>query len=260
MGEKGCEIVIRKCCDGLASYVRDRGDTARLSAVAECADVLQDRMTDVVREIGYLTSNHEAVEEVMMEDIMGLEGAMFDEFLDSIRESASLCCRIGWSDVPPARTTTTTTKGDSNSNSNNNSSSSIIGFPPYLSASLLSIVRCRAQVEQALGTKVRKSEGRTYHYIAMATVAEGIAEGICEQIQKRKLTLKVRMSDRLANEIQFLMNTLKIYLSPESVNLLDSTRRMLCTKAGRGTSGPDGLAALEDLERLGRVYVLCLGV
>merc|ERR1719157_46926 len=54
--EKGCEIVIRKCCDGLASYVRDRGDTARLSAVAECADVLQERMTDVVREIGYLTS------------------------------------------------------------------------------------------------------------------------------------------------------------------------------------------------------------
>jgi len=260
--EKGCEIVIRKCCDGLASYVRDRGDTARLSAVAECADVLQDRMTEVVREIGYLTSNHAAVEEVMMEDIMGLEGAMFDEFLDNIREAASLCCRIGWSDVPPTRTltTTTSTKDDSNSNSNHNSSSSIMGFPPYLSASLLSIVRCRAQVEQALGTKVRKSEGRTYHYIAMATVAEGIAEGICAQIQKRKVTLKVRMSDRLANEVQFLLNTLKIYLSPEAVTLLDSTRRMLCAKAGRGTGGPDGLAALEDLERLGRVYVLCLGV
>jgi hypothetical protein len=38
---------------------------------------------------------------------------------------------------------------------------------------------------------------------------------------------------------------------------------MLCSKAGRGGDfqgdRPDhGLAALEDLERLGRVYVLCL--
>jgi len=45
-----------------------------LNAVAECADVLHEPMPDVVREIGYLTNNQEAVEEVMMEDIMGLEG------------------------------------------------------------------------------------------------------------------------------------------------------------------------------------------
>ena len=249
--EKGCEIVIRKCCDGLASYVRDRGDTARLSAVAECADVLQERMADVVREIGYLTSNQGAVEEVMMEDIMGLEGAMFDEFLDSIRDSTSSCCRMGWLDV---RFTDKTSR---------DFDSASMGFPPYLSASLLSIVRCRAQVEQALGSKIRRSEGQTYQHIAMATVAEGIAEGICEQIQQRKMTLKVRQSDRLANELQFLINTLKIYLSPEAMSLLEGTRRMLCSKAGRGNGmqgdGPDGLAALEELERLGRVYVLCLG-
>ena len=249
--EKGCEIVIRKCCDGLASYVRDRGDTARLSAVAECADVLQERMSDVVREIGILTSNHEAVEAVMMEDIMGLEGAMFDEFLDSIRDSTSSCCRMGWLD---ARLTDKLLKeGDGSS----------LGFPPYMSASLLSIVRCRAQVEQALGSKTRRSEGQTYQHIAMATVAEGIAEGICEQIQQRKMILKVRQADRLANELQFLMNTLKIYLGSEAMSLLEGTRRMLCSKAGRGNGlqgdGPEGLAALEELERLGRVYVLCLG-
>jgi hypothetical protein len=38
---------------------------------------------------------------------------------------------------------------------------------------------------------------------------------------------------------------------------------MVSSKAGRGRDyqgdGPDGLAALEELERLGRVYVLCLG-
>jgi len=246
--EKGCEVVVEKCCDGLASYVRDRGDGARLSAVAECADVLQDRMTDVVREIGYLTNNQEDVQKEMMQNILGLEGAMFDEFLDSIRESTSACCRMGWLDV---RATDLTTENPSG------------GFPPYLSASLLSIVRCRAQVEQALGTKIRQLEGQTYQHIAMATVAEGIAEGICEQIQQRKMTLKVRQSDRLANELQFLMNTLKRYLSDEAVSLLDGTRRMLCSKAGRGNGmqgdGPDGLAALEELERLGRVYVLCLG-
>lgn len=188
----------------------------------------------------------------MMEDIMGLEGAMFDEYLDHIRDSTSSCCRMGWLSARAS---------DSKDSPNE---TTVMGFPPYLSASLLSIVKCRAQVEQALGTKIRRSEGQTYQHIAMATVAEGIAEGICEQIQQRKMTLKVRQSDRLANELQFLMNTLKIYMSPEAMSLLDGTRRMLCSKAGRGNGmqgdGPDGLAALEELERLGRVYVLCLGV
>lgn len=249
--EKGCELVIRKCCDGLASYVRDRGDAARLSAVAECADVLQERMSEVVREISYLTNNSEAVEVVMMEDTMGLEGAMFDEFLESIRTAATSCCKMGWLDQ----------KLDLTKEIVNDSPS--MGFPPYLSASLLAIVRVRAQVEQALGPKVRRSEGLTYQHIAMSTVAEGVVEGICEQIQQRKMTLKVRQADRLANEMQFLMNTLKIYIQPESRTILEQTRRMLCSKAGRGAGiqgdGPDGLAALEELERLGRVYVLCLG-
>jgi hypothetical protein len=249
--EKGCEIVIRKCCDGLASYVRDRGDSARLSAVAECADVLLERMSDVVREVGYLTNNAEAVEEVVMEDIMGLEGAMFDEFLESVRSGVTSCCRMGWLDVK-----TDASKGNGND-------SPAMGFPPYLSASLLAIVRCRAQVEQALGSKVRRSEGVTYQHIAMATVAEGVAEGICTQIQQRKMSLKVRQADRLANELQFLVNTLRKFLKEDTMSLMESTRKMLCSKAGRGGGiqgdGPDGLAALEDLERLGRVYVLCLG-
>ncbi len=249
--EKGCELVIRKCCDGLASYVRDRGDAARLSAVAECADVLLERMSDVVREVGYLTNNSETVEEVMMEDIMGLEGAMFDEFLESIRSNVGSCCRMGWLDIK-----TDLTQGPAPDHPS-------MAFPPYLSASLLTIVRTRAQVEQALGNKLRRSEGVTYQHIAMATVAEAVAEGICEQVQKRKATLKVRQADRLANELQFLMNTLRRYLKPETLTLVDNTRRMLCSKAGRGGGiqgdGPDGLAALEDLERLGRVYVLCLG-
>ena len=71
--ERGCELVIRRCCEGLASYVRDRGDSARLSAVAECADVMSDRIEDVVREVSLITTNAESVQEVMMEDIMGLE-------------------------------------------------------------------------------------------------------------------------------------------------------------------------------------------
>ncbi|KAL3942111.1 MAG: hypothetical protein SGBAC_003648 [Bacillariaceae sp.] len=243
--EKGCELVIRKCCDGLASYVRDRGDAARLSAVAECADVLLNRMADVVREVGNLTNNADTVEEVMMEDIMGLEGAMFDDFLGSLRFNVTSCCRMGWLDV----------KSESKAAANDSPST---GFPPYLSASLLAIVRCRAQVEQALGDKIRRSEGAAYQHIAMATVAEAVAEGICEEIVQRKTKLRVRQADRLANELQFLLNTLKRYLKRETVRLVDSTRAMLVSKSGQA-SAPDGLASLEELERLGRVYVLCLG-
>ena len=245
--EKGCELVIRKCCDGLASYVRDRLDAARLSAVAECADVLLNRMTDVVREVGGLTNNADTVEEVMMEDIMGLEGAMFDDFLASLRANVQSCCRMGWLDI----------KAESSKGSNGRPST---GFPPYLSASLLAIVRCRAQVEQALGNKIRRSEGVAYQHIAMATVAEAVAEGICAEIQQRKNSLKVRQADRLANELEFLRNTLKAYLKRETVSQVEQTRRMLINKAGQssGGAGPDGLATLEELERLGRVYVLCL--
>jgi hypothetical protein len=132
-----------------------------------------------------------------------------------------------------------------------------------LSASLLAIVRCRAQVEQSLGNRIRKTDKVSYQHLSMVTVADGVVEGICNEVIKRKLKLKVRQADRLANELEFLKNSLSKFLGAESVALLDSTLNMVSAKAGRGRdyqgNGPDGLAALEELERLGRVYVLCLG-
>ena len=249
--ENGCELVVQRCCEGLASYVRDRsGDSARLSAVAECADVMENRVGEIVKEVENLTSNAAAVEEVIMEDIMGLEGAMFDEYLESIREHVANSVRVGWLDMDNEGISSNYDRGGAS-------------FPSYLSSSLLSIVRCRAQVEQALGDKVRRSDSVTYQHLSMATVADGVVEGICHAVEMRRNRLKVRQADRLANELQFLQNTLRKFLSQGSMSVLDSTRLMLCNKAGRGGGfqgdGPDGLAALESLERLGRVYVLCLG-
>ena len=118
-------------------------------------------------------------------------------------------------------------------------------------------------VEQALASKVRRTEDVQYQHLAMTTVADGVVEGVCDEIMKRKLKLKVRQADRLANELEFLKNTLKKFLGDEAKSLLDSTLHMVSSKAGRGRdyqgNGPDGLAAIEELERLGRVYVLCLG-
>jgi hypothetical protein len=249
--EKGCELVVRRCCEGLASYVRDRGDSARLNAVAECADVMTDRAGDIVREASVLTKNSLAIQEAISEDIMGLESAMWDEFLENIRLGVTSSVRVGWLDTD---TDTTAADGDASAQTS---------FPAYLSASLMAIVRCRAQVEQALGDKVRTSENVPYQHLAMATVSDGVVEGICNEIVSRKLSLKVRQADRLANELEFLKNTLKKFLGDKARSLLDSTRQLVASKAGRGRDyqgdGPDGLAALEELERLGRVYVLCLG-
>lgn len=242
--EKGCELVVRRACEGLASYVRDRGDSARLRAVAECADALSGTLQDVVREVEYLGGNSQAVEELMDEDILGLEGAMFDEFLDNTRVNVASCCKAGWMGMVD----------DENVD--------MSGFPAYLSAALLAIVRCRAQVEKALGNKLRRIDGMTYQFLALATAADAVAIGICDEVKTRKTHLKVKQADRMANELQFLMNTLKTYLSDEGMSMLDGTRRTLCSRAGRGADkggGADGLAALEELERLGRVYVLCLG-
>ena len=66
--------------------------------------------------------------------------------------------------------------------------------------------------------------------------------------------------------LQFLISTLKKYLSDDVLSLASDTRRMLGSASPRGIgvgigmgNGPEGLAALENLERLGRVYVMCLG-
>jgi len=245
--EKGCELVVRRCCEGLASFVRDRGDESRLTAVSECADVMAERLADVCRAAEALTPSAENVLEAIIEEITGLENAMFDEYLDNIRLTVASSVKVGWLDkdddvdsdqLPPS-------------------------FPAYLSASLLAIVRCRAQVEQSLGDKVRKAENTQYQHLAMTTVADSVVEGICSEIQKRKMKLKVRQADRLANELEFLRSTLKKFLGDETTRALESALFTVSTRAGRGRDyqgdGPDGLAAIEELERLGRVYVLCLG-
>lgn len=248
--EKGCELVVRRCCEGLASYVRDRGDASRLTTVAECADVLSDKLADIGRAASALTPNADAIVDVLTEEVTALENAMFDEYLDNIRHTVATSVRVGWLD------------GDSDSDSNGGAELPH-SFPAYLSASLLAIVRCRAQVEHSLGDKKRKSEGTQYQHLAMRTVSDGVVEGTCNEILSRKLKLKVRHADRLANELEFLRSTLKKFLGDEANDLLESTLQMVSGKAGRGRdyqgNGPDGLAAIEELERLGRVYVLCLG-
>ena len=166
--DKGCELVIGRCCEGLASYVRDRGDESRLSAVAECATVLSDRIDEVTHEAERLTPNAEAVQEVMMDEIVELENAMFDEYLDSIRHTVSTSVKVGWLDEGNG---TPGMVDDANLPPS---------FPAYLSASLLAIVRCRAQVEQALGDKIRRSDEKEeqYQHLAMTTVADGVVEGV----------------------------------------------------------------------------------
>mmetsp|Transcript_59902 Transcript_59902/g.88925 ORF Transcript_59902/g.88925 Transcript_59902/m.88925 type:complete len:993 (-) Transcript_59902:55-3033(-) len=256
--EKGCELVVRRCCEGLASFVRDRGDAARLRVVAECADALNGRIVDVVREVAYLTNGHsESVEEALAEDIMALEGTMFDDFLDNVRRHVAGCARLCWNDFDPNDDGPISEEGSSTPGT----------FPAYLSASLLAIVRCRAQVERALHeTTIRRSgapEDTTYQFLAMATAADGVVDGICNELNANMSRVKGRQADRMANELHFLINTLKNYLSDEMLSVADKCRRMLCSKAGRGGGiqgdGPNGLAAIEELERLGRVYVLCLG-
>lgn len=176
----------------------------------------------------------------------------FTEYLESIRQHVANSVRVGWLD-----------KDSSDGAAGDGDSNLPPTFPVYLSASLLAIVRCRAQVEQALGDRIRRADGVPYQHLSMSTVADGVVEGICNEVMKRKLTLKVRQADRLANELEFLNNTLKKFLGEDTLSLLDSTLHMVSSKAGRGRDyqgdGPDGLAALEELERLGRVYVLCLG-
>mmetsp|Transcript_46378 Transcript_46378/g.54188 ORF Transcript_46378/g.54188 Transcript_46378/m.54188 type:complete len:80 (+) Transcript_46378:1823-2062(+) len=76
----------------------------------------------------------------------------------------------------------------------------------------------------------------------------------------------MRMTKRQTNDmmaqLQFLLNTLKIHLGEDATSMAESTKRMLSSRVSwhgkKAFDGPEGLAPVETLERLGRVYVLCL--
>lgn len=252
--DKGCESVVHKSCEGLASYVRDRGDSARLRAVSECAAALSGSLDDVVREVSYLTNSQgSSLEEVLVDDVLALEAMMFDEFLESIRRNMSLYCKLG-------PMISTTDQEDEFLTAKKRSGAQ---FPAYLSASLLAIVRCRAQVEKALGEKtIRKCQApSTYLFLAMSTAADSVVDGICYEMSQRMARMRGSQADQYLNELQFLINSLRKYLSAQVLYAVEGCKNKLLSKTGGGIQGqgPDGLGAIERLERLGRVYVMCLG-
>lgn len=245
--EKGCVLVCQKCCEGLTTYVKERSDAARLRVVAECADALNTTIIDVVREISYLTNGQsdETLEASLSSVISALEREMFDIFLESVKRNVNACARLGLIETEQK------TKVEES-------------FPPYLAASFLSIVRCRAQVERAL-RDLQRSEGVTYQFLALRTASDGIVENICDEL-KSKMTRVRPHADAYSIHLQFLISSLKKYLSDDILSLASDTRRMLLSASvGKGVgrrgmgNGPEGLTALENLERLGRVYVMCLG-
>lgn len=266
--ENGCALVVNKCCDGLDSYVndrgRDRGDSARLRIVAECATALEGSIEDVVSQTAFLTNEGcQLLEDALVKRIMDLEAAMFDEFLESIRQKISTYTRLGpmiSDDDDYDRDQYVVVEKD---NHQNTSKPTEPKFPAYLSASLLAIVRCRAQVERTLGEKtIRKCEEIPYQFLAMSTAADSVVDGICFEMDQRMSQMRGTQADVYLNELQFLINTLRKYLSKDLLGVAEHCREKLLSKAGAGFQGdgPDGLGAIEQLERLGRVYVLCLGI
>jgi hypothetical protein len=248
--EKGCELVVRRCCEGLASYVRDRGDSARLRAVSECATVLNESIVHLVREVSELTNHKSALlEEVLFDDVMALENTMFDEFLESIRRNMSTYTKLGPMSAFDEEDEFIAEKQKSET-----------PFPAYLSASLLAIVRCRAQVERTLGLNtVRKHQApATYQFLALSTAADSVVDGTCFEISERMSRMRGSQADQYLTELQFLLNTLKKYLSDDVRHAADNCKNKLLSKIGGSQGqGPDGLGAIERLERLGRIYVMC---
>ncbi len=243
--EKGCLLVCQKCCEGLVSYVKDRSDAARLRVVAECADALNKTNIDVIREVSYLTNGQtETLESSLSSIITALEKEMFDVYLESVKRNAKSCARLGHIEV------------SRNNNQKSVKADELGPFPPYLASSFLAIVRCRAQVERAL-RDLSHSDGVTYLFLALQTASDGVVESICLELKSKWNQVRPGNLHVYSIHLQFLISTLKKYLSDDTLSLASDTRRMLSTRSE--VNGPEGLTALETLERLGRVYIMCLG-
>jgi len=248
--EKSCELIMRRSCEGLASYVKDRGDTARLRAVSECASALNESIVHVVREVSHLTNAQCAnMEEALVDDVMALENQMFDEFLESIRQNMSTYTKFGPMMVTDDEDEFVAEKQRSEAQ-----------FPAHLSASLLAIVRCRAQVERTLGLNtIRKCQApSTYQFLALSTASDSVVDGVCYEMSQRLPRMRGYQADQYLTELQFLINTLKKFLSDDVKAAAENCKNKLLSKLGGYGQGPDGLGAIERLERLGRVYVMCL--
>mmetsp|Transcript_8983 Transcript_8983/g.19861 ORF Transcript_8983/g.19861 Transcript_8983/m.19861 type:complete len:107 (+) Transcript_8983:407-727(+) len=103
------------------------------------------------------------------------------------------------------------------------------------------------------------SEGRTYQFLALSMASECFVHAMCNEINERMPQLGNRSCSRLVAELQFLTNILKLYLRRETLSHAADVRDRLRDRTQNRDVGPDGLRAIEELERLGRVYVLCLG-
>lgn len=250
--EKGVEIVVQKSCEGLSAYVRDRNDAARLRAVSECASALNGSINSIVQEASYLTNGNVSVlEEILVDNVLALEDVMFEDFLTGIRKNMSTYCKLGPMVIDDEDEFVMTKR------------TSEAQFPSYLSASLLAIVRCRAQVENALGSKTvrQRNDPFTYQFLAISTAADSVVDAICYEISQRMPRMLGTQAERYSYELQFLVSTLRRYLSDQVIHAVENCRSKLegKTEAGVQGHGPEGLAAIERLERLGRLYVMCLG-
>ena len=87
-------------------------------------------------------------------------------------------------------------------------------------------------------------------------------ENICFEL-KSKINRVRPQSDVYSIHLQFLISSLEKYLSGEVLSLASDTRRMLLSASTGGRkgmgNGHEGLMTLEQLERSGRVFVMCLG-
>jgi len=244
----GCQQAIHLTCQNMDFHVQDKDVSDRLGAVAECANALSGDLKCVIEEVAELTNRHvEQVEERLSKDVVLIENFLFSHYLEGVRASIEQFVRSGWGDTEDI----------------DDFEEFSVSFPGYLSSSLLVITRCRAQVESALGETVRiNSDGRTYQFLALATASECLIHGMCNEINERMPHLGVQCCSRLVAELHFLMNILKLYLRRETLSHADDVRIRLKDKTeGKGIAdnAPEGLHAIEELERLGRVYVLCLG-
>ena len=236
---QGVKDCIDGSCSGLRKYLVNRGRKSQLMVVGECSRAVNFELPELCHKLsglGIRLDDEYKYDDEYKALILEVEVEVWDGYISGI--SHEVVKGVVISD----------TDGGSDDSSSEHES-----FPVYLSNALMSLVRYRAQIEEALPRGVTRAggDGSTYLKLCMTACCNALVPVICEQM-KSVTSLSQHSARKRSSEIDFILKTLDKFLGKQQREAAARVVDMMAlASAGHKHSGSGRLQAL------GQLYTIC---